>query len=107
MQKQKGFTQAPKTGAGFIPIILLVIALFGAVAIGTYYYYFANRQSATIPVNTSITLEFQADYQQAAKNVPSVKNVGDLNAVSADLDSTDITQIDKELNGLSADSSSF
>jgi len=60
-----------------------------------------------MPVNAGIAAEYQADYQEGAANAPSIKSGADLDRATSDLDGTDLGQIDKELNSLSADSSSF
>jgi flagellar basal body-associated protein FliL len=96
MKKQKGFIQ-------IILIVLVALILAGVGAV----YYFANKPSALIPENTSIASEYQADYLQGAQGATSIKRGADLNKASSELDSADLTQIDKDLNALSADSSSF
>ncbi len=103
MQKQKAM---PAGRQGFIQILLLALVLFIIAGVGGYYY-FNNKQSSAVPLNTSITPEFQADYKQAVKDAPSVVKASDLKSVSASLDSTDLNQIDSELKLLSADSSTF
>lgn len=96
MQKQNGFIQT----------LLLALVLFIIAGVGSYYY-FTNKKITSVPTNTSITAEYQTDYQQAAKNAPTVISASDLKNVSVSLDSTDLNQIDSELKLLSADSSTF
>lgn len=96
MQKQNGFIQT----------LLLALVLFIIAGVGSYYY-FTNKKITSVPTNTSIVAEYQTDYKEAAKNAPTVISASDLKNVSASLDSTDLNQIDSELNLLSADSSTF
>lgn len=45
--------------------------------------------------------------QQKAQNSPAIQNSDDLNKVSSDLDNTDITQLDTELNQVNTDAATF
>jgi len=94
MQKQKGFIQ----------ILLLALILLVVFGVGGYYYV-TNREKTSVPVNTNIVSEYQTDYQKAANDAPTIVSASDLNTVSADLDATDLDQIDTELKNLAADSS--
>ncbi len=51
--------------------------------------------------------EFQTTYQKSGRSISPVKNAGDLNNVSASLDSTDVSQIDAELKALNSASIGF
>jgi len=98
MKKQKGFIQ----------IILLAVIVLVVVGAGAYYLFTSKKNVGNeMPVNTGISAEFQGDYQMGATNAPSIKGGADLDKAMADLDNADLNQIDKELNALSADSSSF
>lgn len=103
MKKQNAI---PAGRQGFIQILLLALVLFIIAGVGGYYY-FGNRENSNVPLNTSITPEFQADYKASAGSVPLIVKASDLKSASASLDATDLTQIDSELKLLSADSSSF
>lgn len=94
MQKQKGFIQ----------ILLLALVLLVIFGVGGYYFV-TSREKASVPVNTNIVPEYQTDYQKAANNAPVIVSASDLNTVSADLDATDLDQIDTELKSLSAEAS--
>ena len=98
MKKQKGFIQ----------IVLLAVAALIVVGAGAYYYFTVKKNvGSEMPVNTGIASEYQADYQAGAQNAPSIKSSADLDKAAADLDGADLNQIDKELDLLRADSSSF
>jgi flagellar basal body-associated protein FliL len=102
MQKQKAM---PFGRQGFIQIILPVLVLLIIAGVGVYYYFVVKP--GRILTNTGIVPQYQQDYQQSANSVATVKSGADLNTVSADLDSSDLTQIDTELNSLSLDAVSF
>lgn len=44
---------------------------------------------------------------QTTQNVPAIQNTSGLNSVASELDNTDLNELDKELNQLDADASTF
>lgn len=76
---QKGFTQ--------ILVVSIVLAVLAVVAV-----LMAQKNK----VNQSLT-----------KNTPVINNSNDLTATSNELDKIDMTQFDKEMDGLNSDTSSF
>lgn len=85
---------------GFIQIVLIAVLLLAIAGVGAYYY-FVVKPGKVVPVNTSLAPQ----YQQAAQNVAPINNANDLNSASANLDGTDTTQIDSQLNQLNSDAS--
>jgi len=88
-------------------ILLAVIALI-IVGAGAYYYFAVGKNAGSaMPVSNIVSGEYQADYQEGATNAPVVSSGSDLDKVMAELDGTDLNQIDKQLDSISADASSF
>lgn len=78
---------------GFAPI--LIVAIIAIVAIAGYFLFVQRGNIATTPSNTAST-----QYQK-------IQNDSDLNTAASDLDNTDTSQIDTQLNQLSSDASTF
>ena len=82
---------------GFSPIIAIVIVGVVIVIVAL----FLTTQKGGLP-----TFE-RTGTQQTTQNVPVIKSSSDLNTVASDLDNTDMSQFDKELNQLDVDASTF
>ncbi|MCX6725942.1 MAG: hypothetical protein NT052_01315 [Candidatus Shapirobacteria bacterium] len=89
---------------GFTLILIIAIIFFAAVA--GYFFFVQRGNITTTPSNTANT-QYQQQYQQANQNVPAIQTNSDLNTAANDLDNTDTSQIDTQLNQLSSDASTF
>jgi flagellar basal body-associated protein FliL len=97
-----------KKEKGFIHMILIVVVALIVVGAGVYYLFTLKRNAGSaMPVNNDIASQYQVDYQEGATNAPSVNSGNDLDKVMAQLDGTDLNQIDKQLDSISADVSGF
>ena len=86
-RNQKGFS--PIFAIVIVGVVIVIIALF------------LTTQTGSLPIFE------KAGNQQVGQNVPSIQSSNDLNKVASDLDNTDMSQFDKELNQLDSDISSF
>jgi len=77
--------------------ILLYVVIGIVVYCLIYYFFFSNRGGYTYDIQNN-------DYEQT---MPAVESDADLISASESLDSTDINQIDSELDQNDADASAF
>lgn len=90
--------------------ILLVIGIVAALGVIGYTIYSqkVNSLSQTGVYNPqTLPTSYKATSQESGQVIAPVNNNEDLNSVSANLDTTDITQIDSELGALDSASSGF
>lgn len=73
--------------------LVLMIAIIAVVAIAGYFLFTKNGKST---ITTSTNQSYSA-----------IQSDNDLNKASSDLDNTDTTQVNSELNQLSSDASTF
>lgn len=78
---------------GLSPILAVVIV--AVVVIATVVFF--STQKGGLPTGT----------QQTSQNVPVIQDAGGLNTVASELDNTDLNAVDKELNQLDSDASTF
>lgn len=78
---------------GFIPLLVALVVVILAVA---GYLMFVQKENL-----------FKNLDQQTSQNIGQINNNSDLDAVSKDLDSTDMSQLDSQLNQVSSDAASF
>lgn len=86
-RNQKGFS--PIIAVVIVGVVVAIIALF------------LTTQKRGLP-----TFE-KTGTQQTTQNVPAIQDAGGLDNVASDLDNTDLNAIDKELNQLDSDTSTF
>lgn len=100
MKYQKGLVQ-----------YLLIIGIVAALGIIGYVLYSQRLSSPLTRSNLynpqAVPTQYQIQYQQSGQAVAPIKNTTDLNSASGSLDSTDVTQIDTQLNALNSASSGF
>ena len=87
-----------KTNQKGFAAVLIIIAVVAVIAVAAVFLLTQKGGLSTF-VGTGP--------QQTAQNVPAINNPSDLNAASSNLDNTDTTQLDKEMNQLNTDISSF
>lgn len=101
-----------KNQKGFISIIIpiAVLALVALIVISGYFLVrrISNKNlttqiNQTIPTAT-MSSETQSSYNQGAKEVQAIQSSNDLSKTGADLDATDTTQLDTQLNQLNSES---
>lgn len=78
---------------GLSPILAVIIVAVVVIAVAV----FLSTQKGGLPTGT----------QQTSQNIPAIQNAGGLNTVSSELDNTDLNIVDKELNQLDSDTSTF
>lgn len=77
---------------GFSPILaIIIVVVIVVVAV------FLSAQKGGLPTGT----------QQTSQNIPVIQDAGGLNSVASELDNTDLNAVDKELNQLNSDTSTF
>lgn len=79
VRKQKGFS--PIIAIIAVGVVVVIMALF-----------LSTQRTETQPTT---------------QNVPAIQNANDLNTVASELDNADLNAVDKELNQLDADASTF
>lgn len=99
MKYQKGVIQ-----------ILLIIGIVAALGVIGYVLY--TQRMNTLPQTSfynpkEVPTQYQTTYQQSGEAVAPINSGSDLNSTTTSLDSTDMTQIDAELNALDTASSGF
>ncbi len=82
-KKQKGFSLILAIAAVAIVVVVAVV--------------FFSTQKRGLPTGT----------QQTTQSVPAIQDISGLNAVASELDSTNVDEIDTELNQLDTDASTF
>lgn len=85
--KQKGFSPAA------------VIAAVGAAVVIVVLFLLTQKGGLFTPEGT--------ETQQTTQNAPAIQNVDDLDTTTSELDSTNLDEVDKELDQISADASEF
>lgn len=99
MKYQKGIIQ-----------IVLIIGIVAALAVIGYVLYSQKLNSLTnsnLYNPGSMPAQYQGEYKASGQAVAPIKDGSDLNSASASLNSTDITQLDAQLNALNSVSSGF
>ncbi len=94
MKKQKGLNPVIAI-IGLVVIAIIIVAVFLSAQ---------KTQQTTQVSSPSLTL---TPTSTPTSNVPAIQNPSDLNAATADLDKTDLNDIDKQLNQLDTDASTF
>ena len=74
-------------------LILAIVAVVIVVAAAVFFL----TQKGSLPIGT----------QQTNQNVPVIQDANGLNTISSELDNTDLNAVDKELNQLDSDASTF
>lgn len=87
VRKQKGFS--PIIAIIAVGVVVVIIALF------------LSTQKGNLPTPE------RAGTQKTTQGVPAIQNTNGLNAAASALDNTDLNQLDKELNQLDSDASTF
>ena len=93
MAKKYHQTEADKNLMYALIILVLVMVLLWALRTGA-----RNYGTPQSPQSNQVMMDH---------GYPSIENSDDLNKASLELDNTDLNNIDKELNSLDSDSSSF
>lgn len=86
-RKQKGFS--PITVAIVIGVVVVIITVF------------ISTRKGSLPALESTGI------QQTNQSVPAIQNTNDFNTVASELDNTDLNGLDRELNQLDVDVSTF
>lgn len=84
-----------KTQKGLSPILAVIIV--GIVVIAAVVFF--STQKGGLPTPTGI--------QKTSQNIPTIQDTSGLNTVASELDNTDLNAVDKELNQLDSDTSTF
>ncbi len=78
-------------GLSLILAVIIVVVVVIVVAV------FLSTQKGGLPTGT----------QQTSQNIPAIQDAGGLNSAASELDNTDLNAVDKELNQLDSDASTF
>lgn len=90
--------------------ILLVIGI--VVVLGVIGYVLYSQKMNSLPKTSfynpaAVPTQYQTTYQQSGQAVAPIKNGSDLSSANTSLNSTDMTQLDTQLNALNTASSGF
>lgn len=99
MKYQKGLIQ-----------IVLIIGIVAALAVIGYVLYSQKLNSLTggsLYNPSSIPAQYQGQYEASGQAVAPIQSSKDLSGASTSLDSTNMTQLDAQLNALNSASSGF
>ena len=78
---------------GLSPILVIIAVVIVIVAVVV----FLSTQKGGLPTGTG----------QTSQNIPAIQDANGLNTVTSELDNTDLNAVDKELNQLDTDNSTF
>lgn len=78
-------------GLSLIPTVIIVAIVVVVVAV------FLSTQKGGLPIGTP----------QTSQNIPAIQDASGLNRVASELDNTDLNAVDKELDQLNTDTSTF
>lgn len=78
---------------GLSPILAVIIVAVVVIIVAV----FLSTQKGGLPTGA----------QQTTQNVPVIQDASGLNTVASELDNTDLNAVDKELNQLDSDTSTF
>ncbi|MBI3397377.1 hypothetical protein HY045_02785 [Candidatus Woesebacteria bacterium] len=88
-----------KTNQKGFAAVLIIVAVVAVIAVAAVFLLTQKGAGLSTFVGTGT--------QKTAQNVPAINNPSGLDTASSNLDNADTAQLDKELNQLNTDTSSF
>ena len=93
-----------KNEKGIVSIIILIIVIFVVAGYVIFKAIQVNKSQNSLSNNMPVPTQYGKDYTTSSQKVAPINNKSDLDKTSAEVDSTNTTSLDTELNSLNSDS---